>query len=168
MDFPVAQLQCRRPGFDPWVGRIPWRREWLLTPVFLPGESHGQRSLAGYSPWGCKSRTWLSDSQLNCFVTVCFVFQFHLRSLIFTRHYCLSTQYTLHIKGKIGLIHFQASAARDEKAFLLAQSGQILGEDAHSSGLDKVCTLSSDVGLSFDCVFTAWITLKGSDFFPTI
>ena len=33
-----------------------WRRKWQPTPVFLPGESHGQRSLAGYSPWGCKSR----------------------------------------------------------------------------------------------------------------
>ena len=49
-----------KPGFDPWVGRIPWRRERQPTPVFLPEESHGQRSLAGYSPWGCKSRTWLS------------------------------------------------------------------------------------------------------------
>ena len=39
---------------DPRVGKIPWRREWQLTPVFLPGESHGQRSLAGYSSWGCK------------------------------------------------------------------------------------------------------------------
>ena len=38
------------PGFDPWVGKIPWRRERLPTPVFLPEESHGQRSLAGYSP----------------------------------------------------------------------------------------------------------------------
>ena len=47
-------LQCRRPGFNPWVGNILWRREWLPTPVFLPGESHGQRSLAGYSPWGRK------------------------------------------------------------------------------------------------------------------
>ena len=45
-------LQCRSPGFNPWVGKIPWRREWLLTPVFLPGEFHGQRSLAGYSPEG--------------------------------------------------------------------------------------------------------------------
>ena len=36
------------------VGKIPWRREWLPTPVFWPGESHGQGSLAGYSPWGCK------------------------------------------------------------------------------------------------------------------
>ena len=39
-----------RPGFDPWDGKIPWRRAWQPTPVFLPGESHGQRSLVGYSP----------------------------------------------------------------------------------------------------------------------
>ena len=55
-------LPCRRFGFDPWVGKIPWRRKWQPTPVFLPGESHGQRSLVGYSPQGCKeSKTteWL-------------------------------------------------------------------------------------------------------------
>jgi len=40
--------------FDPWVGKIPWQRAWQPTPVFLPGESHGQRSLVGYCPWGCK------------------------------------------------------------------------------------------------------------------
>ena len=45
-------LQGRRPGFYPWVGKIPWERKWRPTPVFLPGESHGQRSLVGYSPWG--------------------------------------------------------------------------------------------------------------------
>ena len=38
--------------FYPWVGKIPWRGEGLPTPVFLPGEFHGQRSLVGYSPWG--------------------------------------------------------------------------------------------------------------------
>ena len=47
-------LQCRRPGFDPWVGKIPWRRKWQPTPLLLPGKSHGQRSLVGYSPWGHK------------------------------------------------------------------------------------------------------------------
>ena len=47
-------LQCGRPGFNPWVRKIPWRREWLTTPVLLPGESHGQRSLVGYSPGGLK------------------------------------------------------------------------------------------------------------------
>ena len=41
-------------GFNPWVRKIPWRRKWQLTPVFLPGEPHGQRSLASYSPWGRK------------------------------------------------------------------------------------------------------------------
>ena len=42
------------PGFEPWVGKIPWRGEWQPTPVFMPGEVHGQRSPVGYSPWGCK------------------------------------------------------------------------------------------------------------------
>ena len=49
--------QCRRPKrcrFDPWVGKIPWRRKALPNPIFLPGESLGQRSLAGYSPYGHK------------------------------------------------------------------------------------------------------------------
>ena len=50
----VKILQCGRPGFNPWVGKIPWRREKLPTPVFLLGEFHGQRSLVSYSPWGCK------------------------------------------------------------------------------------------------------------------
>ena len=49
--------------FDPWIGKIPWRRAWQPTPVFLPGESHGQRSLTGYCPWGLKESNtteWLS------------------------------------------------------------------------------------------------------------
>ena len=54
-----------RPGFDPWVGKIPCRWEWLPTPVFLPGESHGQKNLEGYGPWGCKdlaTTEWLTLS----------------------------------------------------------------------------------------------------------
>ena len=47
-------LQCRRPGFDSWVRKMPWRSKKLPTPVFLPGEFHGQRSLAGYSSRGLK------------------------------------------------------------------------------------------------------------------
>ena len=46
-------LQCRKPGFNPWVGKIPWRREWQPTPV-LPEEFHGQKSLADYKPGGGK------------------------------------------------------------------------------------------------------------------
>ena len=50
-------LQCRRhwrDGFNPWMEKIPWKRRWQPTPVFLPGKSHGQKSLAEYSPWGHK------------------------------------------------------------------------------------------------------------------
>ena len=44
----------RRWMFNPWVGKIPWKRKWQPTSVFLPGKSHGQRNLVGYSPWGRK------------------------------------------------------------------------------------------------------------------
>ena len=46
--------RCKRCGFDPWVGKIPWNRKWQPTLVFLPGKSHEQRSLVGYSPWDHK------------------------------------------------------------------------------------------------------------------
>ena len=50
-----SPCQCRRCRFDPWVRKSPWRRNWQPTPVFLPGKSHGQRSLVGYSSW-CQKR----------------------------------------------------------------------------------------------------------------
>ena len=55
---------------DPWVGKIPWRRQWQPTLVFLPGESHGQRRLTGYRSWGHKesdTTEWLTDSVLLCY-----------------------------------------------------------------------------------------------------
>ena len=59
LGFPCSsvgkEFACsRRPGFDPWVGKIPWWRKWQPTKVSLPGKSHRQRSLVGCSPWGCK------------------------------------------------------------------------------------------------------------------
>ena len=51
---PLTNAGDKSRGFDSWVGKIPWRREWPPTPVFLPGKSHGQRSLVGYSLWGRK------------------------------------------------------------------------------------------------------------------
>ena len=76
LGFPGASVgkesscQCRRPRrcwFDPWVGKIPWRRNWQPTPVFLPGKSHGQRSLAGYSPCGRKEvdDTFMNNNNIN-------------------------------------------------------------------------------------------------------
>ena len=66
----VAQTVKRLPAiqetrFDPWVGKIPWKRQWQPTPVLLPRKSHGWRSLVGYSPWGREQsdtteRLWLS------------------------------------------------------------------------------------------------------------
>ena len=59
-DFPgdsdgtIVCLQCWRPRFDPWVGKIPWRRKWQRTPVFLPGKFHGWRTLIGYYQRGHK------------------------------------------------------------------------------------------------------------------
>ena len=50
----VKNLPARRTGFNPWVRKIPWRRKWQSTLVFLPGEFHGQRSLMGYTPQGHK------------------------------------------------------------------------------------------------------------------
>ena len=49
-----SACQCRTPGFESWVRKIPWRRKWQPTPVLLPGKFHGLRSLEGYSPWGHK------------------------------------------------------------------------------------------------------------------
>ena len=51
--------------------KIPWRRKWLLTPVFLPGKSHGQRSLAGYSPWGCKKLDMTEQLLLSLVTEFC-------------------------------------------------------------------------------------------------
>ena len=53
MDYLGIYLQCRRCGrygFDPWIGKIPWRRKWQFAPIFLPGKFHEQRNLVVYSP----------------------------------------------------------------------------------------------------------------------
>ena len=66
MDF----RRCKRHGFNPWVRKISWRRKWQPTPIFLSGKSPGQRSLAGYSPWGHKSvRHNLATKQQQSFTT---------------------------------------------------------------------------------------------------
>ena len=70
-----SACQCRRRrrhGFDPWVGKIPWRRKWQAASVFLPGKSHGRRSLAGSSPWGRKraehdlATKWAREDFFSC------------------------------------------------------------------------------------------------------
>ena len=58
-------MEMQETEFDPWVGKIPWRRKWQSTPVLLPGKSHEQRSLVGYSLWVAKSQTCLTDFTLG-------------------------------------------------------------------------------------------------------
>ena len=61
-----STCQCRRHSrymLNSWVRKLPWRRKWQPHPVFLPGESHRQRSLADYSPWGGKSQMWLNNNR---------------------------------------------------------------------------------------------------------
>ena len=75
-----TRLRYRRRGFNPWVRKIPRRRKWRPTPVFLPGESHGQRSMVGYSPWGRKEsdmteqagRQACGTSDTEVFGSLCF------------------------------------------------------------------------------------------------
>ena len=61
-------LQCRRPRFNTWVRKIPWRREWPPTPVFLPGVFHGQRSLVGCGPWRWEELNTTKQLTLNSMV----------------------------------------------------------------------------------------------------
>ena len=74
MNFPggsdgkESACNARDGEFDPWVGMIHWRREWLLTPVFLTGEFHRQRSVVGYNPWGLKQRdghNWVTHTHTH-------------------------------------------------------------------------------------------------------
>ena len=73
--------QCRRHkrrGFNPWVRKIPWRRAWQPTPIFLPEESNGQRSLVGYSPWGRKESDMTERYNSNLFTGE----QWHLMNMV--------------------------------------------------------------------------------------
>ena len=63
-------LQCGRPGFDPCVRNIPCRRKQQPTPVFLPGKSHGWKSLAGYSPWGRKELDTTEQLHFHLYINV--------------------------------------------------------------------------------------------------
>ena len=63
---PSAMQEPQKKQFDLWVWKIPWRRAWQPTPVFLPGESHGQRSLVGYSPQGHTESDTTEATQHTC------------------------------------------------------------------------------------------------------
>ena len=77
-----SAYQCRRskrPGFDPWVLKIPWRKKWQPTPVLLPGKFHGQKSLVGCSPWDHKESDMTEQQQQRTRINV----------LMSSKHCCL-------------------------------------------------------------------------------
>ena len=74
-DSKESTYQCKRRGFDPWVRKTSWRMEWKLTLVFLPGESHGWRSLEGsYSPWDWKESDMTEIISIQIFFSNIFKF----------------------------------------------------------------------------------------------
>ena len=74
-----SACQCKRHGFSPWVWTISWNKKWQPTLVFLPGKSHGQRSLVGYSPWGRKRvRHGLATKQQSLVSILKFLFLYFL------------------------------------------------------------------------------------------
>ena len=68
-----SACQYRNRRFDPWIAKIPWRRKWQPTPVFLPGKFHGQRSLVGYGPWGHRESDTTEHSTHTAFFMVQFL-----------------------------------------------------------------------------------------------
>ena len=70
-DGKESACNAGQPGFDPWVRKIPWRKTWQPTPV-LPGESHGQRSLGGYSLQGCKESETTERLSTHSQISSCF------------------------------------------------------------------------------------------------
>ena len=100
-----SACQCRshrRRGFDPWVRKIPWKRKWWPTPVFLPGKSRGQLSLMGYSPWGLKESDmteWLYIHYTVAYITFAVVLQLGV-------HMCVLPTGLWTLQGqRQGLIH---------------------------------------------------------------
>ena len=88
---------CRRCRLDPWVGKIPWRRQWQSTLIFLPGEFHEQRSLAGYSLWGHKELDTTEHTYLAPY------FQWPQLSLFIVWRLCRGGQrFTLYVEHCVG------------------------------------------------------------------
>ena len=114
---PVAGDESFIPGFNSWLGTVPWRRKHQPTPVFLPGKSHGQRSLVGYCPWGCKasdmteqlsthtiSSTFSFSMKLYPLWT--FTFLFHLQDSVFSLSYWVVSEYCFCCSKIIFYIEF--------------------------------------------------------------
>ena len=98
-----VSLECGRPGFNPWVGKIPWSRKWQPTPVLLPGESHEGRSLVGYSPWGHK------ESDMTERVTLPYLilhFVKGVQGLLLASHKFITTPYFPYLQNLLRILTY--------------------------------------------------------------
>ena len=103
-------LQCRRPGSDPWVRKIPWRRKWQPTLVLLPGKFHGQRSLVGYNLWGRKELDMTE--------------WFHFLPFITESFFCgLAGKESAYYEGDLGSIHGLGGFLGEGRGYPLQYSG---------------------------------------------
>ena len=90
--------------FNPWVEKIPWRRKWQPNPVFLPGKSHGQRSLEGYSPWCCRVRyDWATKQQQKLNVLELFVQGLDVQMLTFMKYGTVSKWWPVWTGSLLGM-----------------------------------------------------------------
>ena len=129
--------------FNPWVGKIPWRRKWQLTPVFFPGEFHGQRSLAGYSPQGLKESD--TTELLSLYAWHCLRCSIYLLRLLSLLRDLLWSRDLLHLRSEVRL----ECLLRDRLLFLLSLS-RALSFSLSSSSLRLFLSLSSlSLSLSF-------------------
>ena len=107
--------QCRRHkrlGFSPWVGKIPWRRKWQPTPVFLPGKPHGQKSLAGCSSWVCKD---LDMTEHACAMT----------TPISTSQALFVIDSPLHPVSLLDVLHLMSSPSLFQCNWLRVEEGEV-------------------------------------------
>ena len=104
-----STCQCRRLEFHPWVRKVPWRRKWEPTPVFLPGKCHGQRSLGGYNPWHCKELDMTerlnthTHTQGSCGSCTCMAQETEFFRWVGPCIVCVTSQLTL--AGSVGSAH---------------------------------------------------------------
>ena len=90
-------MRRQRPGLRRWVRKMPWKREWEPTPVFLPEESNGQRILAGYSPWGHKESDMTACTQcIYICMCVCLYIACHIFSIMVYHKVLNIVPYCIH------------------------------------------------------------------------
>ena len=99
--------RCKRGRFDPWDWKIPWRRAWQPTPVSVPGEAHGRRSLAGYSLWGRK------ESGMTERLTHTHIILFRLGMQSRSLQFLLDSLYSCHSPSTVGAAVLSHSVASD-------------------------------------------------------